>query len=664
MEDFTSYYPLLFTIASRMLHGAADAEDLVQESYLRYATAEQEISSLKSYLTTIITRLCLDYRKSARVQREQALDLLPDDDLRVADVEEVVLQALERREEVTKALRTLLERLSPEERGVFLLHEIFDYSYEEIATQLGKSAATCRQLLHRARTRLTQSSPRFFTIQEQQEQLTERFLTASQQGDEQALFAVLLQDIAQKRRHQDKSDSQRQATQQTIHQSCKTVEGQQETMKTIKQTAECYLTVPEAVRRIQAGNMVLIQDDAARENEADLVLAAQFATAEKLNFMLHKACGLICVPLAGERLDALGISLMERKNNPLQGTAFTASVDAVYGTTTGISAADRAVTIRKLVDPTACAEDFAQPGHVFPLRAHSDGTLARKGHTEAAIDLMHLAGLEPGAIVCEVLNTQGEAARGEELCALAQTWDIGILTVAAIARYRQEHIVSFVAETQLPTQEANFRLQHYRDTRTHEEYLAVILGDLASDVEQPPLVRLHSACTTGDILGSQRCDCQAQMRAALQNIAAEGRGLLLYLPQEGRGIGLAGKLQSYVLQEQGYNTVEANKHLGYPVDARSYACAIAILHDLKLRTVRLMTNSPRKIQALVEGGITVERVPLEIEPSEHNSAYLRSKFQQMGHLLTLLPTQKEDLTKNETKEYHDADIITAVRASS
>jgi 3,4-dihydroxy 2-butanone 4-phosphate synthase/GTP cyclohydrolase II len=363
-------------------------------------------------------------------------------------------------------------------------------------------------------------------------------------------------------------------------------------------------------------------------------------------------------------LDALDIPLAERKNNPLQGTAFTASVDAIAGTTTGISAADRAVTIRKLVDPTARAEDFARPGHVFPLRAHPDGTLARQGHTEAAVDLMRLAGLEPGAIVCEVLNSRGEAARGEELHSLAHTWGIGMLTVATIARYRQEHVVSFVIETPLPTSEANFRLQHYRDTRTQQDYLALVLGDLAIYDERPPLVRLHSACMTGDIFGSQRCDCQAQMHAALQSIAAEGRGLLLYLPQEGRGIGLAGKLQSYVLQEHGYNTVEANEHLGYPVDARSYASAIAILHALGLTAVRLMTNSPRKIQALIEGGITVERVPLEIAPSEYNTAYLHTKSQQMGHLLTFLPSQKEDHVKNAAKERHESDNLTTARASS
>ncbi len=664
MEDFTSYYPLLFTIAGRMLHGAADVEDLVQESYLRYASTKQEISSLKSYLSAIITRLCLDYRKSARIQREQALDLLPDDALDVQDVQDVVLQALERREQVTIALRTLLEQLNPEERSVFLLHEIFDYSYEELATVLKKNPASCRQLLHRARTRLTRPETRFSSTQQQREQLTERFLSASRQGDEQALLTVLLQDIEQK--NIDKVHKK-----QVVQQSYPQQEGGQmlnadaiEIMEKNRQTTRRYLSVPEAIRVVQAGNMVLIEDDKERENEADLILAAQFATPEKLNFMFHAACGLVCVALSGERLDALDIPLAERVNNPLQGTAFTASVDAVAGTTTGISATDRTVTIRKLVDPTARAADFARPGHVFPLRAHPDGTLARRGHTEAAVDLMHLAGLEPGAVICETLNKRGEAARGEELHALAHSWGIGILTVGSIARYRQEHAVSFVMETSLPTSEANFRLQHYRDTRTYQDYLALVLGDLTTNNDRSPLVRLHSACTTGDIFGSQRCDCQAQMHTALQYIAEEGRGILLYLPQEGRGIGLAGKLQSYVLQEQGYNTAEANEHLGYPIDARSYTSAIAILRKLGLSSIRLLTNSPRKIQALTESGITVERVPLEIEPTEHNSAYLHTKSQQMGHLLTLLSSPQEEHVKDVVKEYHESGSRTSARASS
>lgn len=404
-----------------------------------------------------------------------------------------------------------------------------------------------------------------------------------------------------------------------------------------------YLTVPEAIREAQAGNMILIHDDESRENETDLCLAAQFATPEKLNFILHNACGLVCVALSEERLHALRIPLAEKMYEPLQGTAFTASVDARSGTTTGISAADRSMTIRKLVDPSARAEDFARPGHVFPLCAHTAGVLARRGHTEAAVDVMLLAGLEPGAIVCEVLDDQGDAARGDVLLTLAEKWNVGILTVEALVRYRQEQDVSFVTETRLPTAEANFRLLHYRETTNAKEYLALVLGDLVEPLSDPPLVRLHSACTTGDIFGSQRCDCHDQMHAALQAIAAEGRGLFLYLPQEGRGIGLAGKLRSYVLQDQGYDTVEANELLGYPIDARSYSHAAAILRHLQLTSVRLMTNSPRKIQALTTGGIAVERVPLEILPSAENSRYLQTKQQRLGHLFTSA-RQHESLT--------------------
>jgi 3,4-dihydroxy 2-butanone 4-phosphate synthase/GTP cyclohydrolase II len=409
------------------------------------------------------------------------------------------------------------------------------------------------------------------------------------------------------------------------------------------------LTVPEAIRTVQEGRMVLIRDDENRENEADVCLAAQFATPERLNFLLHHVCGLICVAMAGARLDALAIPLAEQVHHPLQGTPFTASVDSRQGTTTGIPASERALTIRRLVDPTARAEDFAHPGHVFPLRAHPRGTLGRRGHTEAAVDLMHLAGLEPGAIVCEALDSSGESARGDMLLALAREWGIGILDVDTVARYREEHRVSFVTGTPLPTTDASFRLLHYRDTATWQDYLVLTLGNLQKRPGESLLVRLHSACTTGDLFGSRRCDCQSQLHRALQAIAAEGCGVLLYLPQEGRGIGLAGKLQAYWLQEQGYDTVEANELLGYPADARTYTCAVEILRDLQVTSARLLTNNPGKMQALLEGGMLVERVPLEIDPTEENAHYLQTKYQRLiPFLMSLsqqqggsLPTQKE-----------------------
>ena len=400
------------------------------------------------------------------------------------------------------------------------------------------------------------------------------------------------------------------------------------------------LTVPEAVCAVQEGRMVLIRDDEHRENEADVCLAAQFATPERLNFLLHHVCGLICVAMAGTRLDSLAIPLAEKVHDPLQGTPFTASVDARQGTTTGIPASERALTIRQLVNPTAQVEDFARPGHVFPLRAHPRGTLGRRGHTEAAVDLMHLAGLEPGAILCETLDSSGESARGDTLFALAREWGIGILDVDNIARYRKEQRVSFVTRTPLPTTDAPFRLLHYRDTTTWKDYLVLTLGDLQKRPDESPLVRLHSACMTGDLFGSRRCDCQSQLHRTLQAIAAEGCGILVYLPQEGRGIGLAGKLQAYVLQEQGCDTVEANELLGYPVDARTYTCAVEILRDLQVTSARLLTNNPEKIQALLRGGIAVERVPLEIRPTEENARYLQTKYQRLIPFLTSLPQRQ------------------------
>ncbi|HTI14625.1 MAG TPA: 3,4-dihydroxy-2-butanone-4-phosphate synthase [Dictyobacter sp.] len=394
------------------------------------------------------------------------------------------------------------------------------------------------------------------------------------------------------------------------------------------------LSIEEAANEIRAGRMVLICDDEGRENEADLCIAAQFATPEAINFISHAACGLICVALAGERLDTLRIPLAERKNNPLQGTAFTLSVDVRHNVTTGISARDRATTIHALIDPAAQPDDFASPGHIFPLRACAGGTLERRGHTEASVDLMRIAGVEPGAVICEVLASDGEAARGETLTAMAQEWQIGMITVDAIARYRQEHTVNVIARTHLPTSVADFQLQDYQEITTGKQYLALSLGDVQTLHNTAPLVRLHSSCTTGDIFGCQRCDCQAQLQTALAAIAQEERGLLLYLPQEGRGIGLAAKLQAYAIQDHGINTARANEQLGYQVDARDYTAAIAILRELNLTHVRLLTNNPLKVKALSEAGIQVERVPLEITPGNTNLHYLQTKQQILGHMLT------------------------------
>jgi 3,4-dihydroxy 2-butanone 4-phosphate synthase / GTP cyclohydrolase II len=412
------------------------------------------------------------------------------------------------------------------------------------------------------------------------------------------------------------------------------LKGQEAVYDTVNYT----LSIPEAVSELRAGRMVIICDDESRENEADLCLAAQFATPEAINFLAHHASGLICVALPGERLDTLHIPLAEHKQEPLQGTAFTASVDARYATTTGISARDRATTIRTLINPMTRPHDLARPGHVFPLRARPGGTLERRGHTEASVDLMRIAGLELGAVICEILDADGETAHGEVLLEMARQWNIGIISVDTIARYRQEHTISLITETQLPTPEATFKVLDYQEIATGQHYLALVLGDLQEFQQHPPLLRLHSSCTTGDIFGSQRCDCQAQLHSALHIITKEGQGLLLYLPQEGRGIGLGAKLQAYALQDQGYDTVDANTQLGYPVDARSYTTAIEILRTLHISHVRLMTNSPHKVQTLTDAGIIVERIPIEITPNTHNTNYLNAKYQRLGHMLTPLNT--------------------------
>ncbi len=393
------------------------------------------------------------------------------------------------------------------------------------------------------------------------------------------------------------------------------------------------LTIAEAIQEVQAGHMIVLYDDEKRENEADLCLAAQFANPEAINFLAHQACGLICVALTGERLDALRLPQAASGNDPLQGTAFAVSVDARHGTSTGISAHDRTATIRALIERATCPDDLAYPGHVFPLRARPGGTLERRGHTEASVDLMRLAGLEPGAVICEILDERGEAARGAKLLEMARRWNLGLLSVEAIARYRRSHSLSFVSETSLPTPEATFRLRHYREVETGSDYLALLLGE----PRERTLLRLHSACMTGDLFGSQRCDCQAQLQAALQAIVSEGQGMLLYLPQEGRGIGLSAKLQAYRLQEQGYDTIEANERLGYPADVRSYGCAVEILRDLGVTSVRLLTNNPAKIDALCAQGVNVERVALEIAPTSINHSYLQAKRQRFGHWLNALP---------------------------
>ncbi len=395
--------------------------------------------------------------------------------------------------------------------------------------------------------------------------------------------------------------------------------------------------VERAIQAFRTGRFVIIVDDADRENEGDLAIAAQFCTPEAVNFMAREGRGLICVPMAAEWADRLGLPMMvpPTVNRSRFGTAFTVSVEAREGVTTGISAFDRAVTIRKLADPNATLDDFVMPGHVFPLRARPGGVLERDGQTEASVDLARLAGLHPVAVVCEIMNPDGSMARLPELERFAALHDIPLVHVADLIAYRlvHERVAQCVAETTLPTRYGTFRLRAYQRLGGEEIDLALVYGDVGDDAV---LVRLHSECLTGDVFGSQRCDCGEQLEAALSRIAAEGRGIIVYLRQEGRGIGLLNKLRAYHLQDQGLDTVEANLQLGFPADLRNYREAAIILRDLGVERIRLMTNNPRKVAALEELGFTiVERVPLELPPTEHNRRYLRTKRDKLGHLVLL-----------------------------
>ena len=396
--------------------------------------------------------------------------------------------------------------------------------------------------------------------------------------------------------------------------------------------------VERAIEAFRAGRFVVIVDDAERENEGDLAIAAQFCTPDAVNFMAREARGLICVPMAAEWVDRLGLPPMvpPTANTSRFGTAFTVSVEARKGVTTGISAYDRSVTIRKLADPTATLDDFVMPGHVFPLRARPGGVLERDGQTEASVDLARLGGLHPVAVVCEIMSADGTMARLPELERFAAVHGIPLVHVADIIAYRlaRERVAQCVAETTLPTRFGTFQLRAYQRLGGEEIDLALVMGTVEAD--EPVLVRLHSECLTGDVFGSQRCDCGPQLETAMARIAAEGRGVLVYLRQEGRGIGLLNKLRAYHLQDQGLDTVEANLQLGFPADLRNYREAAIILRDLGVEKIRLMTNNPRKVAALEELGFTVvERVPIELPPTEHNQRYLRTKRDKLGHLILL-----------------------------
>jgi 3,4-dihydroxy 2-butanone 4-phosphate synthase / GTP cyclohydrolase II len=398
-----------------------------------------------------------------------------------------------------------------------------------------------------------------------------------------------------------------------------------------------FIKVAEAAVLYRGGKFVIIVDDEDRENEGDLCLAAEFVTAEAVNFMAREGRGLICAPLTEERCDELDLPPMVEQNTSNYGTAFTVSVEARGKTTTGISTADRAATVKTLADPKSKPQDLLRPGHIFPLRAKKGGVLKRAGQTEASIDLARIAGLTPAAVICEILNADGTMARVPDLLKFSELHGIGIVSVADIIRYRMrnERLVHRVAAPQLPTRFGDFQAVAYRSEATNEEHLALVKGDLATD--EPVLVRVHSACLTGDVFGSARCDCGAQLEKALEMIAADGRGVLLYLLQEGRGIGLFNKLRAYELQEQGLDTVAANEKLGFAPDVRDYGIGCQILRDLGVRRMRLMTNNPSKYVALDGFGLEiVERVPLEIPPTDGTREYLSTKKVKMGHLLKLV----------------------------
>ncbi|MCS7336885.1 MAG: bifunctional 3,4-dihydroxy-2-butanone-4-phosphate synthase/GTP cyclohydrolase II [Verrucomicrobiae bacterium] len=394
-------------------------------------------------------------------------------------------------------------------------------------------------------------------------------------------------------------------------------------------------TIESVLADIRKGKMVIVVDDADRENEGDLVMAAQFVTPAAVNFMAKYGRGLICVPTTTERLQQLGIGSMVRENRESFRTDFQVSVDAARGITTGISAADRARTIRVIADPTAVPEDLVQPGHVFPLRARPGGVLQRAGHTEAAVDLARLAGCRPVGVICEIMNDDGTMARLPELLRFAKRHKLKICSIADLIQYRRtrEKLVEKVEVVRLPTEFGEFELHLYRSKLDGQHHVALVCGEVAG--QKNVLVRVHSECLTGDVFGSQRCDCGAQLRQAMRMVAQEGRGVIVYMrQQEGRGIGLAPKIKAYKLQEAGLDTVEANRRLGYPPDLREYGLGAQILADLGLKTIRLLTNNPRKIVGLEGYGLkVVERVPIRIPPNPHNERYLKTKRKKLGHLL-------------------------------
>lgn len=396
-------------------------------------------------------------------------------------------------------------------------------------------------------------------------------------------------------------------------------------------------TVEEGIRDLREGKMIILVDDEDRENEGDLCIAAEKVTPEAINFMAKYGRGLICLALTEEQCEKLKLPLMVPEGDALHGTAFTVSIDARYGVTTGISAHDRARTILVAIADDAKPEDLVRPGHVFPLRARKGGVLVRAGHTEASVDLARLAGLKPAAVICEIMKDDGTMARMPDLERFAREHGLKIITIRDLIKYRlrTEKLVRRIAEATLPTKYGGeFKAILYESDVDAQHHLALVKGEIIPD--EPILVRVHSQCLTGDVFGSLRCDCGEQLQEAMRMVAQEGRGIILYMRQEGRGIGLANKIKAYFLQEHGKDTVEANEALGFKPDLRDYGVGAQILVDLGVKKIRLMTNNPRKIVGLEGYGIeVVERVPIEIPPKEQNLGYLRAKKEKLGHILSI-----------------------------